>query len=150
MKKYLVNGLELSAESLRQYFISKHPKNKLSIEEEKDFESKIYAGSSFEFMGETIEIIMEQDQDELNINKKEKPRYEIMNRKYIFIEELESQKNLKVEYGNLINFYSLFEEAFGEIINPEEEICLINAYHDVRKCNKHIEINGKTYDVCKK
>ena len=38
MKKYLVNGLELSAESLRQYFISKHPKNKLSIEEEKEMD----------------------------------------------------------------------------------------------------------------
>ena len=73
-----------------------------------------------------------------------------MNRKYIFVEELETQKTLKVEYGNLINFYTLFEDEFGEIINPEEEISLINAYHDVRKYNKHIEINEKTYDICKK
>lgn len=73
-----------------------------------------------------------------------------MNRKHIFVEELETQKTLKVEYGNLMSFYTLFEDEFGEITNPEEEISLINAYHDVRKCNKHIKMNGKTYDICKK
>lgn len=72
-----------------------------------------------------------------------------MTKQYVIIEELDSTKTLKTEYGNLISFYAKFEEEFGEITNPDEEIRLINAYHDLRACNKAIEINDKNYELSK-
>ncbi len=70
MKKYVVGGNEFKNEQgLKDYFITKYS---LSDDQKINLEKEIINGKSFEFMGEFIEIVMDQyqEQDAVSLDKK--------------------------------------------------------------------------------